>query len=289
MATKDEYLTNLQGALKGSSPQNLAGGSSGSEPDYYQMLKSEAYKEMLSKEVQAHNAQQQAMKYTGIGLRGNGFGTQGIGESTRLGVNNALGSALRSAQTEYESAMQGIAQQEKQARNDEFESLTTLMGNASSSGQLGEMMAEYGYGKYDGKGNFQWDEKALSELDENTRKQLKILYGMYGSELQNNEWLSSNTINGMGYRDAGTAIQNVVDSKGEQGTVSNELRTIFSDSYLKDKKVSDGFAVKLVNGDDSGKVVYMVYRNGTWYQTTASVYNDAKDAGRSDVLANIRN
>lgn len=285
MPTKDEYLKNLQGALKGASPQNAGGGSAEGEPDYYQMLKSEAYKEMLSKEVQAHNAQQQALKYTGIGLAGSGFGTQGIGESTRLGIGNALGSALRSAQSDYESTMQGIAQQEKQAKNDEFESLTTLMGNASSSGQLGDMMAEYGYGGYDDKGNFQWNDEALKGLDENTRRQLKILYGMYDSELQNNEWLSNNTINGVGYRDAGTAIQNIVDSKGEQGTVSNELRKIFSDSYLEEKKVSDGYAVKLINGDDAGKVVYMVYRNGTWYQTNASVFNKAKS---KDILENIR-
>lgn len=275
MPTKEEYLTNMQNALKGSSPQNAAGAGSSGDPDYYQMLKSESYKELLSKEVQAHNAEQQALKYTANGLRGSGFGTQGIGESTRLGIGNALGSALRSAQTDYESAMQGIAQQEKQAKNDQFESLTTLMGSASSSGQLGEMMAEYGYGGYDKDGNFQWNEEGLKGLDENTRRQLKILYGMYDSELQNNEWLSSKTINGTGYRDAGTAIQNVVDSKGEQGTVSNELRKIFSDSYLKDKKVSDGYAVKLANGSDDGKVVYMIYRNGTWYQTTANVYNAA--------------
>lgn len=275
MPTKDEYLTNMQTALRGSSTQNEGSGKGG-EPDYYQMLKSEAYKEMLSKEVQAHNAQQQALKYTGIGLQGAGFGTQGIGESTRLGIGNALGSALRSAQTDYESAMQNIAQQEKQAKNDEFESLTTLMGNASSSGQLGEMMAEYGYGGYDKDGTFKWDDKALGTLDENTRRQLKVLYGMYDSELRNNEWLANNTINGTGYRDAGTAIQNVVDSKGEQGTVTNEIRKIFSDAYLKENDVSDGYAVKLANRNDSGKVVYMIYRNGTWYQTTANVYNAAE-------------
>jgi len=285
MPTKDEYLTNMQNALRGSSPQNAGGGSGEGEPDYYQMLKSEAYKEMLSKEVQAHNAQQQALKYTGIGLAGSGFGTQGIGESTRLGIGNALGSALRSSQNEYETAMQGIAQQERQAQNDEFESLTTLMGSASSVGQLGEMMQEYGYGGFDDKGNFQWNDKALESLDPNTRRQLKILYGMYGSELQNSEWLSSNTINGTGYRDAGTAIQNIVDSKGEQGTVSNELRRIFSDSYLKDRNVSDGYAVKLVNGSDKNKVVYMVYRNGTWYQTTANVYNGSP---RKDTLEGVK-
>ena len=278
MPTKDEYLTNLQGALKGSSPQNTAGGGSEGEPDYYQMLKSEAYKEMLSKEIQANNAQQQALKYTGIGLAGSGFGTQGIGESTRLGINNNLGSALRSAQNDYESAMQGIDQQEKQAKNDEFESLTTLMGSASSTGQLLDMLGEYGYAKgLDDRGNVVWNDENLKNLDENTRRQLKILYGMYDSELQNNEWLSNNTINGTGYRDAGTAIQNIVDSKGEQGTVSNELRKIFSDSYLSEKKVSDGFAVKLVNGSDKNRVVYMIYRNGTWYQTTANVFNDAKN------------
>lgn len=285
MPTKDEYLTKMQETLRGSSPQNANESGETGSPDYYEMLKSESYKQMLSKEIQAHNAQQQAMKYTGIGLAGAGFGTQGIGESTRLGINNALGNTLRSAQNEYEESLRGIAEQERNAKNDEFESLTTLMGSASSSGQLGEMMSEYGYGGYDDNGNFKWNEEALGGLDANTRRQLKILYGMYDSELQNSEWLANNTINGTGYRDAGTAVQNVVDSKGEQGTVNNELRKIFSDSYLKEKNVSDGFTVKLVNGNDAGKVVYMIFRNGTWYQTTAAVFNGAKDGNKDTIQA----
>lgn len=278
MATKkDEYLDNLRTTLKGSSPQNEAEGegSGGSDTqDYYDMLRSESYKTMLSKEVQAHNAQQQALKYTGIGLKGSGYGTQGVSESTHLGINNSLGSALREAQNEYESSIQGIAQQERQAQNDEFESLTTLMGNATSSSQLGEMLSEYGYATMDDKGNLTWNEEGMKGLDANTKRQLKILYSMYASELQNNEWLSNNTLNGTGYRDAGAAIQNIVDAKGEQGTVSNELRKIFSDSYMKDKE--DGFAVKLVNGNDANKVVYMILRNGTWYQTNAAVFNSAE-------------
>ena len=276
MANKDQYLENLRTTLKGSSPQNEAeeGSVGGTDSqDYYDMLRSESYKTMLSKEVQAHNAQQQALKYTGIGLKGSGYGTQGVSESAHLGIGNNLGTALREAQTEYESSLQNIAQQERQAHNDEFESLTTLMGNATSSSQLGEMLTEYGYANVDENGNLTWNEKGMEGLDENTKRQLKILYSMYASELQNNEWLSQNTLNGMGYRDAGTAIQNIVDAKGEQGTVSNELRQIFSDAYLNGKE--DGFAVKLVNGNDDGKVVYMILRNGTWYQTNGAVFNAA--------------
>ena len=276
MATKDEYLTEMQGALKEDEKKQ-------SEPDYYQMLKSEAYKDMLSKEVQAYNAKEQAMKYSGIGLQSIGMGSQGASESTRLGIGNALGTALRTAQSEYEASMQGIAMQEKKAQNDEFESLTTLMSGAKSTNQLAQMLSEYGYGGFDAKGQFKWNDAGLANLDEGTRRQLKILYEMYNSELSNNEWLSSNTINGTGFRDAGTAIQNVVDAKGEQGTVSDEIREIFSDSYLSKNHVSDGYAVKLVNGGDDGKVVYMIYRNGTWYQTTANVFNQTS---KKDTLKN---
>ena len=275
MPSKEEYLKNLETSLTGVSPQNSAGSGSGEDTtDYYQMLKSEAYKQMLSKEVQAHNAQQQALKYTQNSLSGAGYGTQGISESSRLGINNSLGTALKNAQAEYESSLQGINQQEKQASNDEFESLTTLMSGASSSSQLGEILKEYGYADIGEDGNPIWNEKNLAGLDANTQRQLKIIYNMYASELQNNEWLSNNTINGVGYRDAGTAIQNIVDSKGNTGQVSNELRHIFSEEFLKGKE--DGYTVKLVNKDDSGKFVYMIYRNGTWYQTTANVYNNAK-------------
>ena len=61
---KEQYMSNLRSALSGVSPQNDVGdgGTGTEEPDYYEQLKNESYKTMLSKEVQAYNAQEQAKK-----------------------------------------------------------------------------------------------------------------------------------------------------------------------------------------------------------------------------------
>ena len=276
---KDEYMSNLKSALSGVSPQNeMAGGTTDDNTDYYEQLKNESYKTMLSKEVQAYNAQEQARKYTGMGLAANGYGTQGLSESASLGIGNTYSNAMREAQEEYNQSLLDIGRQQrdeqKQDANSDFESLATLLGSSSSSEQLNQILNDYGYMK-DGV----WTDE-FNKLDKRTQTQLKSLYSLYTSEFENQEWLSDNTINGVGYKDAGTAIQNVASSDGSMGTVANEIKKIFTDEYIKkvEKLTEDGgdYAVKLVNGGHDDVYVYMIYRNGVWYQTTANVYNKAK-------------
>lgn len=272
---KDKYLTQLTSSQNVVTP--TTGGTSNegasTEEDYYEMLKNESYKALLSKEVQASNARDQALKYTKNAVNANGYGTQGLAESTNTGLANQYLSALQTAQTEYQNDISDInkAQLEKKLETDNtnFESLTTLMGNCSSAAQLNKTLTTYGYMK-DG----QWNQEKLNKLDENTRNQLVTLYNMYNSELSNSEFISNSTTNGVGYKDAGTAIQNVAVATGELNQVKNEINYIFSDSYLSTR--NNGDCVKLVNGGDDKKYVYMIYYNGAWYQTTGATYNSAK-------------
>lgn len=272
---KEQYISNLRSALSGVSPQNdVGGGGTGTEePDYYEQLKNESYKTMLSKEVQAYNAQEQARKYTGAGLFANGYGTQGVSESASLGIGNTYTKALRDAQNEYDQSVLAIDQQAREEGNSDFESLATLLGSSSSTSQLDSILTEYGYLK-DG----QWTDE-FNKLDKRTQNQIKSLYSLYSSEFDNQEWLSNMTINGVGYKDSGTAIQNIATADGSLGKVSNELRMIFGDSYLSEveNKIKNGgnYVVKLINVSNNNQFVYMIYRNGTWYQTTANVYNGA--------------
>lgn len=249
--------------------------------DYYKNLKDEAYKTMLSKEVQAANAKDQAFKYANTGLGMNGFGTQGVSESSRLGIANEYSTALRDAQNQYDNQMLNIGQQQRQEelnrQNQGFESLTTLMSGSSSLDQLNETLGTYGYLSKGEDGQYAFNQDKLNGLDENTRNQLVTLYNMYSSELQNSDFLKNQTINGNGFRDSGSAIQNVATSDGKLDRVSNALKYIFSEDFLEKNKVENGYTVKLVNKNDDNSYVYMIYRNGAWYQTTANVYTSAKE------------
>lgn len=271
---RNSYYEDLANGLKSVSPQNaVTPTGSGEEDDYYTSLKNEAYKSMLSKEVQAANAQDQALKYVNNGVQANGFGTQGVAESTNLGIANQYLSGLRNAQTEYGNEISGINQQQRAEEvakaNDSFEGLTTLMSGSTSAEQLDSIMKTYGY--INEKGEL--DEAKLSKLDENSRNQLSILYNMYSSELKNNDFLSTQTLNGTAFRDSATANDNIVDAKGGTGKLDDELEYIFSPDYMKGKQ--DGFVVRISTDKDKDRCAYMIYHNGAWYQTTAQVFANA--------------
>lgn len=270
---KDSLLQNQQNSnVNGAtSPDNNT--TSGGE-DYYELLKNESYKTMLSKEVQAYNASEQARKYLGTNLRANGYGSQGASESAMVGIGNTYQNSLRDAQNEYENSLLSIKQQQKEASDADFESFATILSSASSTDQLNNILNNYGYMK-DGE----WTSD-FSKLDAKTQSQIKSLYSLYSSEFDNQSWLSDNTLNGTGYRDSGTAIQSVIAADGSLGSVKNELKEIFSDSYIEKventiAKDNGSYAVKLINKSNDGKYVYMIYRNGAWYQTTARAFNNA--------------
>lgn len=278
---RNSYYEDLANGLKSVSPQNaVTPTGSGEEDDYYTSLKNEAYKSMLSKEVQAANAQDQALKYVNNGIQANGFGTQGVAESTNLGIANQYLSGLRNAQTEYGNEISGINQQQRAEEvakaNDSFEGLTTLMSGSTSAEQLDSIMKTYGY--INKKGEL--DEEKLSKLDENSRNQLSILYNMYSSELKNNDFLNTQTLNGTAFRDSATANDNIVDAKGGTGKLDDELEYIFSPDYMKGKQ--DGFVVRISTDKDKDRCAYMIYHNGAWYQTTAQVFANA--ANKDDVF-----
>lgn len=285
---KSAYIDNLRDTLLQDQQKGVSGvGSSGgndntdvsttSGDDYYELLKNESYKTMLSKEVQAYNAQEQAKKYIGNNLRANGYGSQGASESAMVGIGNTYQNSLRDAQNEYESSLLSIKQQQKEESDADFESFATILGSATSTDQLNQILTNYGYIDKDGN----WSSE-FSKLDAKTQSQIKSLYSLYSSEFDNQSWLSDNTLNGTGYRDSGTAIQSVAAADGSLGSVSNELKAIFNDDYIKkveeilEDNPNENYAVKLINGGDDSKYVYMIYHNGTWYQTTASAYNKAK-------------
>ena len=121
--TKNDY----QAAL-GNPPNNTDTGNE--TTDYYNALKNESYKTLLNSEIQASIARDQALKYTNNSLRAKGYATQGLAESTNLGLQSQYQTALANARNTYQQSIDSINEQQRNAetqkQNDEFESLTTL-------------------------------------------------------------------------------------------------------------------------------------------------------------------
>ena len=192
-----------------------------SSEEYYKNLKEESYKTMLDSEIQASVARDQAMKYTQNQFGASGYANQGLAQSSMVGVQNNYRSALRDAQSQYENSLNTINQQQRQeeinqeatdyTRDDNnFKTISTLMSGATNQNQLDNIYKEY---------------QNDTTLSENSKKQLRLLYGMYSDNFTNN--------------DVGTAQisldeknATVVNKQGKienvdlQGRFNNETRTL---------------------------------------------------------------
>lgn len=260
--------------LGGGSPQNQVdpdGEQPSGETDYYQLLKDESYKAMLDSEIQASNARDQALKYTKAGVDAAGFGTQGLAESSRVGIFNTYQNALAGAQEVNRNNQVDIAAQQIEAQksenNDNFESMTTLMGNASDLEQLDTILGNYDIqvenGVLTGKG--------LDELDTNTKRQLQSIYTLYSSQLgQSFSPEGKSSFNK--YDDfASLKTEAGVSATAKEGGVKNEVEYILEDEEFLATLTNDR-VVCLQNGNNPDSKVYLQFHNGNWYQVDANTY-----------------
>ena len=251
------------------------------ETDYYEQLKQENYKALLSKEIQLDNARQRALKNTNVQVNALGMGSSGYGMTAQTGIESQYLTALEGAGQDYQAQENVIQQQQRDENlataNDNFQSITTLMGSSSSTSQLNDILSTAGFIDEGGK----WTDK-LGTLNENDQLQLKTLYNMYNTQLQDNEFISNQTLNGQGYKDFATALNGVITNEGDKGDkIKNEIRYLFSDSSMANKP--NGYVVKLSSGASDKQYAYMIYRNGSWYQTTSNVYNSADTNNKQEI------
>lgn len=173
-------------AAMGVSPQNQVEptGETTGDTDYYANLKNESYKAMLDAEIQADVAKQQSMKYVGNTVAGQGLAGQGMAESSRVGILNTFNQALSEAQNTHNKNLVDIGAQEvaaqKQTANDNFESMTTLMSNASDVEGLNNILKNYKIDVADGV----LSGEGYDALDSNSQAQLNSLYQLYSSQYQ---------------------------------------------------------------------------------------------------------
>ena len=240
----------------------------GNDFDYYQALKDENYKSLLNNQVQLANARQQALKNTNVGLNAAGFGSAGYGALQRNGIESAYMQGLTQNQNDFATRNLDINKQqfdaEQNAMNENFQSLSTLMSGAESSSQLDMIMDRYGLNT---DGNFDY-EKAKQLYGEESAKQLDVLYNMYKDQYTNNS-------DEIPLRDYNLAISVITDNTGATGTMKDELQYLFAGK--SGISPTDGTVVKVSDNGNDKHNCYLVWKNGTWYQTDAKTYAQSED------------
>ena len=264
-AVGGQDYTQIQAALGRTAPLNPDTQSGTSSTDYYNALKNESYKALLNSEVQASIARDQALKYTNNALRAKGYGNQGMAESTNLGVYSQYQNALANAANTYRTSVDTINQQQRTEeltkQDDNFKSMTTLMGSASNKEELNNLMSSYNI-KINTDGTLDYSN---SNLDPESQKQLQVLYSMYSSQLNatSNEMSSLDEINQSTY-------------VGKDGKV-----TTFGEHYVEEMKylwhlgsngdLTKGAVIEVKNGN--GDTVYMKWTGTGFALTDANQYN----------------
>ena len=250
---------------------NSVGGKAYTPPkdnsSYYEALKNESYSTLLQSEIQASIARDQAMKYTQGQLNAQGYGTQGLSESSNIGAYNNYMGSLNKAQSDYRNSLLGIKQKEQEAKEDEFQQLATLMQESGSSENLGRLFDAYGI-TVDENGNLGGD--YFNSLDPQSQAQLKYLYGSYKNDYSTTEneekqqafiekYAVASSDNGI---ESGTPINDA--------RLNETIRKFDTNDVLKD--MQNGDVVEVVDGKNTS---YMVNNNGQWYYISKEGYQNA--------------
>ena len=253
---------------------NSVGGKAYTPPkdnsSYYEALKNESYSTLLQSEIQASIARDQAMKYTQGQLNAQGYGTQGLSESSNIGAYNNYMGSLNQAQSDYRNSLLGIKQKEQEAKEDEFQQLATLMQESGSSENLGRLFDAYGI-TVDENGNLGGD--YFNSLDPQSQAQLKYLYGSYKNDYSTteneekvNSFVETNAI-GDGANTSKDFNYTTIDNINK---MKDTVEALFKDSNLSN--LQNGDVIQINDGKNSA---YLVYDNGKLTQITQDGYGKA--------------
>jgi len=232
------------------------------DKNYYDNLKNESYKAMLDSEIQASVARDQAMKYTQNQMNATGYGTQGLAQSSMVGIQNNYRNALADAAKQYDTSINEINQSELQNSvsqdNDSFKSVSALMSGATSQEVLDQIYNSY---------------KDDMSLTDDSRKQLGHLYSIYSDGFKSNEAISNMQFT---FDDEDVIV---TDEDGETDEVSLSGKFSAESKTLKKAVATNSLPndsyVKVE--DKSGYYFYVRYYNGNMYYVSASEYNGAKN------------
>lgn len=141
--------------------------------EYYSMLQNQSYKALLDKQVLAAAAKDNALKYTNNMMQRSGYGSQGVSESTGLGISNSYRNALAGYQNEYNTAMNDTAQYAQtfamENRDKNYSSLYDALTATDDAGNstydyagMQEILNRYGITR-NADGSYNFDRANLSD------------------------------------------------------------------------------------------------------------------------------
>ncbi len=258
--------------------QAIGGVTNEAQKSYFDALKNENYKELLSSEIQLQSARQAALRATQSNMQSLGMANSGYHQTALTGTNTAYLNALQNAQSNYSQRNLEIdlqAQQKQEATDREnFEVLTALMTEASSYGGDAQANVLKSYGLIDDNGNYT---QAFYDLNANDRNAISGLRALSQSQENEANWLANNTLNnGMFFaQTSGEAKELFTDEHGKTGNFNIELEKAFADSFTQNLNDGDVLYIEDKNGKSHA---YLIWKNNGWYKTTSEVYESAEGA-----------
>lgn len=258
--------------------QAIGGVTNEAQKSYFDALKNENYKELLSSEIQLQSARQAALRATQSNMQSLGMANSGYHQTALTGTNTAYLNALQNAQSNYSQRNLEIdlqAQQKQEATDREnFEVLTALMTEASSYGGDAQANVLKSYGLIDDNGNYT---QAFYDLNANDRNAISGLRALSQSQENEANWLANNTLNnGMFFaQTSGEAKELFTDEHGNTGKFNKELEKAFADSFTRYLNDGDVLYIEDKNGKSHA---YLIWKNNGWYKTTSEVYESAEGA-----------
>ena len=243
--------------------------------DYYQMAKQQEYSALLDKEVQLENARANALKYTTNQLAAQGMSGSGYANNVQTGIYNQYLNRLTEAKntTEQNIADLNQAQREEELANanDRFQSVTTMLSQATELGQMDQLLADYGYGTIDASGNFVWNEKP-TDISNDDWNQIRYYYGLQKDAIESNLPNNFSTYNSQ------EAWQNAtyVDHSGNIAKISDgkfERETNYLWHYASTGQFNNGDTIMMKN--DKGDTIYVEMTSSGFRIVDDKTYNES--------------
>lgn len=251
-------------------------GSTSSSNNYYDLAQKEQWRELLDAEIQLENSKNNALKYASNQIANQGLSSQGYSSSVNAGIYNDYLNAANQANINYQNNMQELSTEQA---NDRFESVTTMLTQATNVSQMNTLLQDYGYGTVDEDGNFIFSETIPEGMSADDWYQLKYYYTLQ------KDYLDEGTANDLptyfDYEDLKWA--QYTDS---YGTVTNMNNAFGHEiAYIFENKAPDVLpnVNDYQNGDtimlrsEAGQIAYLTYTGNGWQITDRSTYEKAEN------------
>lgn len=257
---KKNWVDNFASAI-GESGGSTAPKEEGASTDKYANLETTSYKEMLNSKIQASAAKDQAMKYVNNSLKGAGYGTQGMAESTRAGIYGNYQKAITEADQTHANNLLDIANsranEEEAKGTDRWQSAMEMLQQATSQEDLDYV-----------KNNF------YDSFSDDQKKYFDYYYASFGSQMP------GNTVDlGSEYTyDKGTDVYAYDRKTGGSVSVSGKFNVeneTLNSAIAKGELKRDSY-IQLAN--TAGQDIYIYFdKSGKLYYISKATYDSQNE------------